>query len=173
MDHANTFDSTATYRLLRAEYAVALVIASVLFLWHVHDIRWAPAIFLFIYIDVIGYLPGAIAHHRARGRPIGRPYYVLYNVMHSFVTQSTVVGSWMLLVGVEWALLVVPIHLCGDRAIFGNFLKPFSVPFEPKKLPEFAAFQHALAGAADGRRASPSKPAPSVTTPTTVKGISS
>ena len=93
MDHINTFESTTTYRLLRAEYGVALVTASVLFLWHLSDIRWIPAIALFVYIDVIGYLPGAIAHHRAHGRRIGRHYYVLYNVMHSFVTQAIVVGA--------------------------------------------------------------------------------
>jgi hypothetical protein len=31
----------------------------------------------------------------------------------------------------EWALLAIPLHLGGDRSLFGNFLKPFSVPFEP------------------------------------------
>ena len=56
---------------------------------------------------------------------------------------------------------MVPIHLCGDRAIFGNFLKPFSVPFEPEKVPEFAAFQQMLASttATHGHRAVASKSA--------------
>ncbi|MBI1758710.1 MAG: hypothetical protein HYR62_05740 [Actinobacteria bacterium] len=131
MDHVNTFESRTTYRLLRAEYGVALAVCGTLLLRHLGEIRWVPAVVLFGYIDLIGYLPGAIAYRRSRGAPIGRRYYVLYNLMHSVVTQAVVAGLWAWWVRPEWALLVIPIHLCGDRAIFGNFLKPFSVPFEP------------------------------------------
>ena len=53
-------------------------------------------------------------------------------------------------IGPEWALLMLPIHLCGDRAIFGNFLKPFSVPFEPTPVPAFQEFTRTLSGAAAG-----------------------
>ena len=35
----------------------------------------------------------------------------------------------------------LPIHLFGDRALFGNFLKPFAVPFEPHEDPAFARFR--------------------------------
>ncbi len=38
----------------------------------------------------------------------------------------------------------MPIHLCGDRALFGNFLKPFRVPFEPAALPAFTQFEKRL-----------------------------
>ena len=146
MDHVNRFESRTTYRLLRAEYAVVLVLSSVLFLLHIGEVRWLPAVLLFVYIDVIGYLPGAIAFQRAKGGDIPKFYYVLYNTMHSFVTQFAVVGLWVWLIGPEWALLVIPIHLCGDRAIFGNFLKSFSVPFEPKPIRAFEEFQRLLAG---------------------------
>ena len=44
---------------------------------------------------------------------------------------------WCLLVRPEWALLALPIHLCGDRAIFGNFLKPFGLSFEPVAHPAY------------------------------------
>jgi hypothetical protein len=118
--------------LLRAEYGVALGVCVVAFMAHIGEIRWIPAILLFAYIDVFGYLPGFVMHRRAENREISRTYYVLYNTMHSFVTQSVVVGLWIWIHGFEWALLVIPIHLCADRAIFGNFLKSFSVPFEPK-----------------------------------------
>ncbi|WNV85254.1 hypothetical protein [Umezawaea sp. Da 62-37] len=140
MDHVNRFESRTTYLLLRAEYAVALVVCSVLFLLHIGEVRWVQAVALFVYIDVIGYIPGAIAYRRARNGGIPKVYYVLYNTMHSFVTQAAVVAVWVAVAGFEWALLAVPIHLCGDRAIFGNFLKPFRVPFEPVALPAFVEF---------------------------------
>jgi hypothetical protein len=145
MDHINRFESKVTYRLLRAEYGVALVVCSALFLWHLDQVRWVPAVVLFVYIDLIGYLPGAIAFRRARGAGISKVYYVLYNLMHSFVTQAAVVGLWIAVAGPEWALLAIPIHLCGDRAIFGNFLKSFRVPFEPMALPAFVDFDQRVA----------------------------
>ncbi|MBO3747437.1 hypothetical protein J5X84_15275 [Streptosporangiaceae bacterium NEAU-GS5] len=138
MDAANWFETRATYTHSRLEYGFGLVVAVTLFFWHITDVRWLPAVALFAYIDLIGYIPGAIAHHRAHGRPISRGYYVAYNVMHSMITQSLVVLAWMWLIKPEWALLVIPIHLFGDRSIFGNFLKPFAVEFEPRRHPAFA-----------------------------------
>lgn len=146
MDHVNRFESRVTFRLLRAEYAVALVVCTALFFWHAAEVRWLPAIFLFVYIDLIGYLPGAIAFRRARGGRISKTYYLLYNTMHSFVTHAVIIGVWIAVSGPEWALLAVPIHLCGDRAIFGNFLKSFGVPFEPGILPAFAEFDRRIVG---------------------------
>jgi hypothetical protein len=135
MDSVNRFDTKATYRLIRLEYLVGLVACLVLFVDHIDQVRWLPAIALFVYIDVIGYIPGAIAFHRSTTKRIGKVYYVLYNTTHSLVTQSAVIGLWAWLIGWEWALLAIPIHLFGDRALFGNFLKPFSVPFEPQPHP--------------------------------------
>jgi hypothetical protein len=135
MDNSNRFQSKTTFMLLRAEYAVALTVCVVAFFAHIDEVRWVPAVLLFAYIDVFGYLPGFIMHRRAENHEISRVYYVLYNTMHSFVTQSVVVGLWIWIHGFEWALLVIPIHLCGDRAIFGNLLKPFSVPFDPISQP--------------------------------------
>ena len=140
MDSHNFFLTRTTYRLLRAEYGVALVVAIVLALLHLGSIRWLPFVGLFVYIDVIGYLPGAIAYRRARGGDIPRSYYVLYNSMHSLLSAAAVAGAWCLLVRPEWALLALPIHLCGDRAIFGNFLKPFGLSFEPVTHPAYKEF---------------------------------
>jgi hypothetical protein len=40
---------------------------------------------------------------------------------------------WAVLAGgPEWAMLAVPIHLSGDRGLFGNVYKPVSLPFEPE-----------------------------------------
>jgi len=137
MDSHNLFLTRTTYRWLRAEYAVALATAVVVALLHVEDIRWTVFLAMFAYIDVIGYLPGAVAFRRADGAPISRTYYRLYNAMHSMVSAATVAAAWCLLVRPEWALLALPIHLCGDRALFGNFLKPFGVSFEPATHPAY------------------------------------
>ncbi|HEV2343183.1 MAG TPA: hypothetical protein VGS97_03755 [Actinocrinis sp.] len=132
MDHANPFETPTTYRLHRLEYLVAFAVVIGLGVAHFHQIRWWPAVGLFLYIDLIGYIPGAIAYQRAPGHRIGKGYYVAYNTMHSMVTQGAVIGLWMWLVKPEWALLAIPFHLFGDRGLFGNFLKPFGLPFEPE-----------------------------------------
>jgi hypothetical protein len=145
MDAANQFETRMTYRLIRLEYLIALVVTLVLFVEHLGEVRWLPAVLLFAYIDVVGYLPGAIAYHRSRTKRISKAYYVLYNTMHSLATQAAVIGLWVWLVGWEWALLAIPIHLFGDRALFGNFLKPFAVQFEPVAHPAWVALRTAVA----------------------------
>ena len=140
MDSHNLFLTRTTYRLLRAEYGVALIAAIVVALIHLGHIRWPVFIGMFVYIDFIGYLPGAVAYRRARGGDIPHGFYALYNSMHSFVSAGAVAGVWCLLVRPEWALLALPIHLCGDRAIFGNFLKPFGLSFEPVTHPAYKEF---------------------------------
>ena len=141
MDPKNLFHTPTTYRLVRGEYLVGLAVAAVLGLIHFGEIRWLPFVLLFVYIDVIGYLPGVIAHHRLKTAYLPRGYYVLYNTMHSLVTAAAVGGLWCLLVKPEWALLALPLHLFGDRALFGNFLKPFAVRFEPVPHPAFVALE--------------------------------
>lgn len=145
MDAANQFESRTTYRLIRLEYLAALALSMYFFVAHIGEIRWIPFVALFVYIDLIGYIPGAIAYHRSRTKRIAKAYYVLYNLMHSLVTQLAVVLAWAWFVGWEWALLAIPIHLCGDRALFGNFLKPFSVTFEPTPHPAYARLRAELA----------------------------
>ncbi|MFF7635758.1 hypothetical protein ACFZB9_21790 [Kitasatospora sp. NPDC008050] len=131
MDQANPFETPKTYSLHRAEYLVAFAVTTGLLIAHLDQVRWLPAVALFLYIDLIGYIPGAIAFKRSGGRPIHKGYYVAYNVMHSLITQGAVAALWCLLVKPEWALLVLPFHLFGDRGLFGNFMKSFALPFEP------------------------------------------
>ncbi|WP_411104998.1 hypothetical protein [Streptomyces sp. cmx-4-9] len=131
MDQANPFETPRTFALHRTEYLVAFAVTTGLLIAHWDEIRWLPAIGLFFYIDLIGYLPGAVAFKRAGGKPISKGYYVAYNVMHSLITQAAVAALWCWTIGPEWALLVLPFHLFGDRALFGNFMKSFALPFEP------------------------------------------
>ncbi|BAX97804.1 hypothetical protein MSTE_02494 [Mycobacteroides stephanolepidis] len=146
MDHINRFESKTTFGLLRAEYFVGMVASGVLLLWNIDEIRWIPAIILFSWIDVVGYIPGVIAHFTRKREPLPKYYYVLYNTMHSFLTQAAVAALWVYFFGWEWALLVIPLHLCGDRALFGNFMKQFYLPFEPKALPEFVELERQVSG---------------------------
>jgi len=137
MDSHNLFMTPTTYRLVRLEYGAALATVVVLAIRHLDQMRWAPFAGLFLYIDLIGYLPGAIAWRRGHGRLETRAYHVLYNTMHSLLTAGVVAAVWALTVGPEWALLALPIHLFGDRALFGNFLKPFGLSFEPQTHPAY------------------------------------
>lgn len=140
MDSHNLFATPVTYRLMRAEYAVALAVSVALLLMNFFEVRWWAFVLLFVYIDLIGYIPGAIAYRRSGGAPIPKAYYVLYNSMHSLVSAAAVAGLWCLIIGPEWALLALPIHLFGDRALFGNFLKPFGLSFEPVTHPDYKEF---------------------------------
>ncbi|MFI9504573.1 hypothetical protein [Nocardia sp. NPDC052566] len=144
MDHINRFDSRNTLWLIRIEFGIGLVVALGLFAWHLGEVYWPTAVLLFVYIDAIGYIPGLIAHLRSPDGEVPRAYYVFYNTMHSFITQAAVMAVWIWLFGFGWALLAIPIHLCGDRSIFGNFMKPFDAPFEPKPIPAFVEFQRRL-----------------------------
>jgi hypothetical protein len=137
MDSHNLFMTPTTYRVVRLEYAGALVAAIVALVLHIGHVNWVAFAALFAYIDVIGYLPGAVAWRRAHGRLNTRTYHVLYNLMHNFLTAGAVAAIWSLTRGPEWALLALPIHLCGDRALFGNFLKPFGLSFEPQVHPAY------------------------------------
>lgn len=131
MDSHNLFMTPTTYRLLRAEYGLGLVVSIVLVIAHFGDVRWAVFIGMFVYIDLIGYLPGAIAYRRIGAARMGHRFHFLYNLTHCLLSPAVVAAVWCLLVGPEWALLALPIHLFGDRAIFGNFIKPFGLSFEP------------------------------------------
>lgn len=149
MDQANPFESRTTYRLHRAEYLVLFAVVVALFVVHIDQVRWLPAVVLFVYIDLIGYIPGALAWRRSSTKRISKIYYVLYNTMHSLITQSAVIALWVVFVGWEWSLLAIPIHLFGDRALFGNFLKPFNLSFEPRPHPAYLKLRAALESRSD------------------------
>ncbi|MEU3251039.1 hypothetical protein [Streptomyces sp. NPDC006997] len=141
MDAKNRFETKTTFALSRLEWLAALTVSLVLAVQHFPEIRWWVFVLLFAVIDVIGYVPGAIAYRRSPDKRISRGYYVAYNTMHSLVTAGVLAGAWALFVRPEWALLALPIHLMGDRALFGNSLKPFGVSFEPETDPAYRDFE--------------------------------
>jgi hypothetical protein len=141
MDARNRFASRGTYLLMRLEYLAALLACVALAIAHFREIRWMEFIALFAYIDLIGYIPGAIAYRRSSGTAIPRLYFALYNTLHSFLFNGMVAALWCWLAGPSWSLLAIPIHLLGDRALFGNVFKPWGVSFEPVTHPAFARFE--------------------------------
>lgn len=149
MDSKNLFETKTTYMALRAEYLVGLGVALFLFVVHLDDVRWLPALILFYYNDAIGYIPGAIAYRRKKHGRISNVYYKLYNVMHSVVTSAIVLGLWALVFGPEWAMITQAIHVCTDRGVFGNFLKPYSVSFEPREHPVYTRVKGLLERSVD------------------------
>lgn len=116
---------------VRAEHLAVVALCAALALLHVRDVSWVRFVAAFATIDLLGYLPGAVAARRARGGPIAPLFHHLYNVTHSYLTLGVVVAAWALALGrFEWAMLAVPLHLSGDRGLFGNGHKPVALPFE-------------------------------------------
>jgi len=146
VDSKNRFETKSTHAVARAEWLMGLLVGVTLAIYNIEHINWFVFVGLFAVIDVIGYIPGAIAYHRSPDGAISKGYYVAYNVMHSLLAAGAIALAWALIFGPEWALLALPIHLFGDRALFGNTMKPFGIPFEPVTTPEFAEFEREYRG---------------------------
>jgi hypothetical protein len=132
MDTVNRFHAKETWFWARAEHLALLAVLLVLLAIHLGDVRWGRFVAAFVLIDLVGYLPGAVAYRRRGGGTIPPVYHHLYNLTHNYLTGGVVVATWALAGGgLEWAMLAVPIHLSGDRGLFGNTYKPKSLPFEP------------------------------------------
>lgn len=144
MDTYNLCFTKATALHARAEYVVALVVLAALVVLHADEVNWWLFVLLFFYIDVIGTVPGTIADRRSSNGVIHRNYYLLYNVFHSGLVQAAVIGALCLTVGWQWAYLAVPVHLCLDRGMFNNYIKPFAFRFVAAPVPECEEFQSRL-----------------------------
>jgi hypothetical protein len=144
MDATNTFDTPTTHRAIRAEFALLAAASAYMLARKRKQVRWPVALGLFLYNDTLGYLPGAIAYRRSPDKKIPKTYYLAYNLMHSGVSATAVAAAWARFVGPEWAMLGIPFHIGLDRALFGNVLKPFSVPFEPEPHPLWEAVRDQL-----------------------------
>lgn len=143
MDAKNRFFTPGTYTLTRLEYLFLLILLSAVAVMHYQIINWWLFGALIAITDGIGYIAGAIAYRRpqATGR-VAPIYYWLYNSMHNLFFAAFIMGLWYWFLGWDWSLLAMPIHLCIDRSIFGNFFKPIGgVAFEPTVHPAFAEFE--------------------------------
>ena len=136
MDIKNRFHTDSTFLLERAEHGLVVIACSVAALLHWRDMNWLRFVVAFVVLDLVGYIPGAIVYHRQGGGRISAVYHYLYNVTHSYLTAALLVAVWSWSTGgFEWAMLALPIHLSGDRSIFGNIYKPLALPFEPVAVP--------------------------------------
>jgi hypothetical protein len=132
MDAKNRFHTDSTFLLERLEHLLVVVVCSVLVLLHWREVNWLLFVVAFVVLDLIGYIPGAIAYRRHRGGKIPAIYHHLYNVTHSYLAAAVLVAVWAWAIGgFEWAMMALPIHLSGDRGVFGNIYKPLELPFEP------------------------------------------
>jgi hypothetical protein len=133
MDKYNTSHSEGTYRLMRAEHLAIVVFCAGVALWHFKEVNLWRFVIAFIVIDAIGYLPGLIKYLRRKKTLIDPLYHYLYNVTHSYLTWGVVIAAWWYALGYqwEWAMLAIPIHISGDRGLFGNVFKPIGRSFEP------------------------------------------
>ena len=122
---------SAARALGRTEWLLLTALLALGVIAHWKDTAWPRFLIAFLALDLVGYLPGAVAFRRARGGPIAPLYHWLYNLTHNFVTAAVIVAAWASLVGhFEWAMLALPLHLAGDRGVFGNGFKPTEEPFE-------------------------------------------
>ena len=134
MDPQHRFHTDETFRWVRAEHLAIVATAAVAGLLHLREVSWLRFAIAFLSIDLVGYLPGALAFRRTGERPIAPLYHHVYNLTHSYLVAGIGIASWALVLGrLEWAMVAIPIHLSGDRGLFGNTYKPTSLPFEASR----------------------------------------
>jgi hypothetical protein len=145
MDKYNTFHTRTTYALVRLDWAVLMFLAIALLFIHRREVNWGRFTIAFLLPDLIGTLPGLYYYYARRSgshRSIPAVIHKLYNFGHCFAVVALFCGVWWLATGsFEWAMLAFPIHLTGDRSIFGNIYKPLGTAFEPVKHEAFRRFE--------------------------------
>jgi hypothetical protein len=111
---------------------------------HWSEVNWLRFIVAFAASDVIGTFPGLYWYYKRRSsntHAIPTGFYLAYNLGHSFLVVAAVTALWYLVTRqLEWAMLAMPIHLLGDRAIFGNIYKSPRLEFEPAPNAAFDRF---------------------------------
>jgi hypothetical protein len=145
MDKHNLFHTPTIYTLERIDWAVLMFTAFGVLMLHVREVNWWHFAWAFALPDVIGTFPGLYCYYfRCAGEHRSIPSFIhqLYNFGHSFATTVLFCAIWYAVGGhLEWAMLAFPIHLCGDRSVFGNIYKPFGTAFEPVKHDAFRRFE--------------------------------
>ena len=146
MDKYNRFHTPTIYSLVRLDWAVLMFVGIALLFTHWREVHWWRFTWAFLLPDLIGTAPGMYVYYARRSGPhrsIPLRIHQLYNFAHSFVTIAAFCAIWYAVTGqLEWAMLAFPIHLTGDRCIFGNIYKPFGTAFEPVPHESFVRFEH-------------------------------
>lgn len=145
MDKHNLFFTRSTYNLERLDWAILMFIALALVIYNWRDVHWWRFTFAFLFPDLIGTFPGLYLYYAKRQgerRSIPGIWHNLYNFGHSLAGVVLFSAIWWLATGhLEWAMLAFPIHLAGDRSVFGNIYKPLGTAFEPVKHQAFERFE--------------------------------
>jgi len=145
MDKYNRFHTPIIYSLVRLDWAVIMTVPLVLVIVFWRDVNWWRFTWAFLLPDLIGTVPGMYVYYGRRSGPrrsIPAIIHKLYNFAHSFATVTAFCGIWYLITGrLEWAMLAFPIHLAGDRSVFGNIYKPLGTAFEPVPHDAFRRFE--------------------------------
>jgi hypothetical protein len=144
VDKYNLFFTRRIYNIVRLEHLMMLTGLSVLLLVHLAEVNWLRFAIAFAWSDVIGTFPGLWWYYKRASSPnhaIPAGFYIAYNLGHSFLVAGVVTAIWYLITHhFEWAMLAMPIHLLGDRSIFGNIYKSARLEFEPVRNDAFERF---------------------------------
>lgn len=145
MDKLNTFHTRTTFNLVRIDWAVIMLVCIALLFLNWREVNWWRFTAAFLFPDLIGTAPGLYFYYALRSGPrrsIPAIIHKLYNFGHCFAVTVLLCALWWLIAGsLEWAMLAFPIHLAGDRSIFGNTYKPLGIAFEPVKHDAFRRFE--------------------------------
>lgn len=145
MDKHNRFHTKVIYNLERIDWTVIGLVPLILVVLHWREVEWWRFTWAFLFPDLIGTLPGLVTYYARRSGPhrsIPTVIHVLYNFGHCYAGIALFCAIWYLITGkLEWAMLALPIHLAGDRSVFGNIYKPFGTAFEPVPHEAFLRFE--------------------------------
>src|SRR6185312_8067143 len=61
MDTKNRFHTAQTFWWVRLEHVAVIAVGVLLLLQHAAEVRWGRFAFAFVLIDLVGYVPGAVA----------------------------------------------------------------------------------------------------------------
>ncbi len=151
MDKHNLFHTRTLYNLVRLDWFFVGLVPLVLVVMYWRDVSWWRFTYAFLLPDLIATLPGLYIYYGRRSGPhrsIPGVIHILYNFGHCFGGVALFCAVWWLATGKpEWAMLAFPIHLAGDRSIFGNIYKPLGTAFEPVKHEAFKRFEEEYQGA--------------------------
>lgn len=146
MDKYNRFHTRTIYNLERLDWLVIGAVPLILVILFWREVHWWRFTIAFALPDVIGTFPGLYFYYGRRAgshRSIPNVIHQLYNFGHCFAGIALFCAVWFLINGqhFEWAMLAFPIHLAGDRSVFGNIYKPFGTAFEPVPHEAFVRFE--------------------------------